>query len=69
MWRRNVMMITVSKQPPLVEDLRNHSQEQMAELRQLLAVGALRGQTAPGLASMKSKPFQHVLRVQISDGH
>jgi hypothetical protein len=40
MWRRNVMTITVSKQPPLVEDLRNHSQEQMAELRQLLAVGA-----------------------------
>jgi hypothetical protein len=40
MWRRNVMMMTVSKQPPLVEDLRNHSQEQMAELRQLLAVGA-----------------------------
>ena len=34
------MMITVSKQPPLVEDLRNHSQEQMAELRQLLAAGA-----------------------------
>src|SRR5258708_12208714 len=38
-WRRN-MMITVPKQPPLVEDLRNHSQEQIAELRQLLAVGA-----------------------------
>jgi hypothetical protein len=34
------MTITVSKQPPLVEDLRNHSQEQMAELRQLLAAGA-----------------------------
>jgi hypothetical protein len=40
MWRRNVMMINVPKQPPLVEDLRNHSQEQIAELRQLLAVGA-----------------------------
>src|SRR5256885_6646234 len=40
MWRRNIMTITAPKQPPLVEDLRNHSQEQMAELRQLLAVGA-----------------------------
>src|SRR5258708_16158504 len=40
MWRRNVMTITVPKQSPLVEDLRNHSQEQIAELRQLLAVGA-----------------------------
>jgi hypothetical protein len=34
------MMITVPKQAPLVEDLRNHSQEQIAELRQLLATGA-----------------------------
>jgi hypothetical protein len=34
------MTITVPKLPPLVEDLRNHSQEQIAELRQLLAVGA-----------------------------
>jgi hypothetical protein len=34
------MMISVPKQPPLVEDLRNHSEEQIAELRQLLAVGA-----------------------------
>jgi hypothetical protein len=40
MWRRNIMTIIVPKQPPLVEDLRNHSQEQLAELRQLLAVGA-----------------------------
>jgi hypothetical protein len=40
MWRRKIMMITVPKQPPLVEDLRNHSQEQIGELRQLLAVGA-----------------------------
>jgi len=30
------MMITVAKQPPLMEDLRSHSQEQMAELRLLL---------------------------------
>ncbi len=34
------MMITAPKQPPLVEDLRSNSQEQMAELRQLLATGA-----------------------------
>jgi hypothetical protein len=40
MWRRNIMMISIPKQPPLVEDLRNHSEEQIAELRQLLAVGA-----------------------------
>src|SRR6266851_5381658 len=42
MWRRNIniMMTSVPKQPPLVEDLRNHSEEQIAELRQLLAAGA-----------------------------
>ena len=34
------MMIPVTKQPPLLEDLRNHSQEQMAELRQLLTMCA-----------------------------
>jgi hypothetical protein len=34
------MTLTTQKQPPLVEDLRNHSQEQLAELRQLLVVGA-----------------------------
>ena len=34
------MTINVPKQPPLVEDLRNHSQEQIAELRELLLVGA-----------------------------
>jgi len=33
-------MISITKQPPVVEDLRNHSQEQVAELRQLLTVGA-----------------------------
>ncbi|HYL83495.1 MAG TPA: hypothetical protein VE263_04620 [Candidatus Angelobacter sp.] len=33
-------MITITKQPPVVEDLRNHSQEQIAELRQLLTMGA-----------------------------
>jgi hypothetical protein len=40
MWRRTIMMTTAQKQPPLVEDLRNHSQEQLAELRQLLTTGA-----------------------------
>jgi hypothetical protein len=34
------MMIPVHKQPPLLEDLRNHSPEQIAELRLLLSVGA-----------------------------
>ena len=34
------MIINVPKLPPLVEDLRNHSQEQIAELRQLLVDGA-----------------------------
>ena len=33
-------MITITKQPPLVEDLRSHSQEQVAELRMLLSSGA-----------------------------
>jgi hypothetical protein len=33
-------MITITKQPPVVEDLRNHSQEQVAELRHLLTTGA-----------------------------
>jgi hypothetical protein len=40
MWRRNTNMVTITKQPPVVEDLRNHSQEQIAELRQLLTSGA-----------------------------
>jgi hypothetical protein len=35
MWR-NIMMIPVAKNPPLVEDLRSHSPEQIAELRSLL---------------------------------
>jgi hypothetical protein len=34
------MTIPVQKQPPLLEDLRNHSSEQIAELRLLLSVGA-----------------------------
>ena len=33
-------MLTITKHPPLVEDLRSHSQEQMAELRLLLSAGA-----------------------------
>jgi hypothetical protein len=39
MWRRNNIM-TITKQPPLLEDLRNHTPEQLAELRLLLTVGA-----------------------------
>jgi hypothetical protein len=38
--RRTIMMTTFSKQLPLVEDLRNHSPEQLAELRLLLGTGA-----------------------------
>ena len=34
------MMMTVPKQPPVLEDLRNHTPEQMAELRLLLHSGA-----------------------------
>jgi hypothetical protein len=34
------MMLNVAKKPPLVEDLRNHSQEQIDELRLLLNAGA-----------------------------
>ena len=34
------MTIPVTKQPPLLEDLRNHTQEQIGELRQLLMAGA-----------------------------
>ena len=40
MRRGNLMTITVPKQPPLLEDLRNHSPEQLAELRLLLNAGA-----------------------------
>jgi len=34
------MTISKQKQPPLLEDLRNHSPEQIAELRLLLSAGA-----------------------------
>jgi hypothetical protein len=40
MWRRKIMIMNVPKQPPLLEDLRNHTPEQMAELRLLLHSGA-----------------------------
>jgi hypothetical protein len=40
MWRGKTIMMPITKQPPVVEDLRNHSQEQIAELRELLTVGA-----------------------------
>jgi hypothetical protein len=40
MWRTNTKMITIAKQPPLVEDLRSHTAEQVAELRLLLSAGA-----------------------------
>lgn len=40
MWRKNIMTLNKHKQPPLLEDLRDHSQEQMAELRLLLSMGA-----------------------------
>jgi hypothetical protein len=39
MWRTN-RMTSLTKQPPLLEDLRNHTLEQLAELRLLLSSGA-----------------------------
>jgi len=36
----NMKIMNISKQPPIVEDLRNHSEEEMAELRALLNIGA-----------------------------
>jgi hypothetical protein len=38
--RKYTMIMNISKQPPILEDLRNHSQEELAELRTLLSVGA-----------------------------
>ena len=35
-----MMKMTFAKQPPLLEDLRNHTPEQLAELRLLLNSGA-----------------------------
>jgi len=33
-------IMNISKQPPILEDLRNHSQEEIAELRVLLSINA-----------------------------
>jgi hypothetical protein len=38
--RETTMIMNMPKQPPILEDLRNHSQEEMAELRTLLSIGA-----------------------------
>jgi hypothetical protein len=38
--RRNNIMTFHTKQPPILEDLRNHTPEQLAELRMLLGNGA-----------------------------
>jgi hypothetical protein len=37
--QKDATMIIIEKQPPLLEDLRKHSPEQMAELRRLLNAG------------------------------
>lgn len=39
MRRKEVTIMNISKQPPVLEDLRNHTPEQMAELRVLLTAG------------------------------
>jgi hypothetical protein len=38
--RKQTMIMNMPKQPPILEDLRNHSAEEIAELRALLSVGA-----------------------------
>jgi hypothetical protein len=40
MWRNDIMTFNSTKQPPLLEDLRSHTPEQLAELRLLLTSGA-----------------------------
>jgi len=40
MWRKKMMTTNFTKQPPLLEDLRSHTSEQVAELRLLLTSGA-----------------------------
>jgi hypothetical protein len=40
MWRKMIMTTKFTKQPPVLEDLRNHTPEQLAELRLLLVSGA-----------------------------
>jgi len=37
---KRMKIMNISKQPPILEDLRNHSQEEMAELRVLLSSAA-----------------------------
>ena len=37
---KRMEIMNISKQPPILEDLRNHSQEEIAELRVLLSIGA-----------------------------
>lgn len=37
---KNMRTMNILKQPPILEDLRNHSHEELAELRVLLATGA-----------------------------
>jgi len=36
--RKKTMIMTIQKHPPILEDLRNHSPEELAELRILLSV-------------------------------
>ncbi|HMH78901.1 MAG TPA: hypothetical protein VK514_01685 [Candidatus Acidoferrum sp.] len=38
--RKKSMIMTLQKQPPILEDLRNHSPEELAELRILLSVNS-----------------------------
>ena len=33
-------IMNISKQPPILEDLRHHTQEELVELRALLSIGA-----------------------------
>lgn len=40
MWRNKIMTTHCTKQSPLLEDLRSHTPEQLAELRLLLSSGA-----------------------------
>jgi|ERR1700682_2383866 hypothetical protein len=40
---RDIEMINLQKLPPVIEDLRNHSQEQLQELRLLLNAGVEAG--------------------------
>lgn len=37
--KKDATMISIEKRPPLLEDLRKHTPEQMAELRLLLSAG------------------------------